>query len=192
MRAHFKDALLIRQAVVAGAPDQAVYPARILALIENLDDLPPGWRDYVERMQQAAMRITDGTSMARAASAVADIGVACGQCHRQLGGPAVSNDPRPPQGATLQQGMERHAWATERLWEGIVVPSSEAWSAGVDALSVPFPDAVSRRGVAARAAAADFESIVEQAKAKKVVEERAALYARLLVTCAACHRAGKR
>lgn len=192
MRAHFKDALLIRQAVIAGTPDQAVEPAKILAVIENLDDLPPGWRTHVERMQQAARRIANSTSTASVASAAADLGVACGQCHQQLGGPAVSSEPPPPAGATTEQRMKRHAWAAERLWEGLVVPSSKAWNAGATALiDTPFPDDVMRRGVDARTAATDFKALVEQAPTEKVVEERAALYAALSMTCATCHRADR-
>ncbi|HEX2872384.1 MAG TPA: hypothetical protein VHP33_14045 [Polyangiaceae bacterium] len=192
MRAHFKDALLIRQAVIAGTPEEAANPATVLALIENLEDLPPGWRDFVERMQQAAKRIKDSTSTAQAAAATADLGVACGQCHKRLGGPAASNEPPPAEGATLEQRMRRHVWATERIWEGLVVPSNEAWNAGTSALvATPFPPEVLSRGVHARSAAADFTTLVARAPTKKSIEERAALYAQLLVTCGSCHRAAQ-
>lgn len=191
MRAHFKDALLIRQAVIAGTPDQAANPATILALIENLDDLPPGWREFVERMQQAARRITHDPSTAQAAAATANLGVACGQCHQQQGGPTVSSEPPPAEGTTIEQRMKRHAWATERLWEGLVIPSNEAWNAGSRALvDTPFPPEVLRQGGAqARSAASDFKNLVARAPTKKTTEERAALYAELLVTCGTCHRA---
>jgi cytochrome c553 len=192
MRAHFKDALLIRQAVIAGTPEKAANPATVLALIQNLDDLPPGWQKFVERMQQTAKRITDSTSSAQAAAATADLGVACGQCHSQQGGPAVSSEPPPVEGTSLEQRMKRHSWATDRLWEGLVVPSSEAWNAGSKALvDSPFPQAVLQRGVHARSAASDFKKLVVLAPAKKTIEERAALYAELLMTCGTCHRSGQ-
>jgi cytochrome c553 len=191
MRAHFKDALLIRQAIIAGTPEQAVEPARVLALIENLDNLPPGWREFVERMQAAARRIVASSTTARAAAAAADLGVTCGQCHQQLGGPAVASEPPPMGGTGIEQRMKRHAWATERLWEGLVVPSSAAWSAGSKALvDTPFPAEVLLRSVAAPRAASDFENLVAQAPTKTTAEQRAALYAELLVTCGACHHAG--
>ena len=191
MRAHFKDALLIRQAVIAGTPEQAANPATVLALIDNLDDLPPGWRESVGHMQQIARRITDSTSSAQAAAATADLGVACGQCHSQQGGPAVSSEPPPAEGTSVEQRMRRHAWATDRLWEGLVVPSSEAWNAGSKALvEAPFPPEVLQRGgLHARSAASDFKKLVAQAPSKKTAEERAALYAELLMTCGTCHRA---
>jgi cytochrome c553 len=141
-------------------------------------------------MQQAAKRVTDGSTTARTAAAAADLGVACGQCHLQQGGPTVKSEPPPPEGMTLEQRMKRHAWATERLWEGIVVPSGDAWDAGSKALvHTPFPDQVLRRGAAARTAATDFDKLVTQASSRKTMDERAALYAGLLLTCGTCHRA---
>ena len=95
MKAHFQDALLIRRAVIAGTPEQAANPATVLALIENLDELPPGWREDVERMKRTARRVTDSTSAAQAAAATADLGVSCGLCHQKLGGPATSTEPAP-------------------------------------------------------------------------------------------------
>lgn len=191
MHAHLTDALLIRKAVVAGTPERAADPAAALAKAENPEDLPPAWRQAVARMQQIAARINDGTSAAQVAGATADLGVACGGCHQSMGGPKASSAPPPPEGSALAERMQRHAWATERLWEGLVVPSSEAWNAGAKALSgAPFPAEVLKQGgVHGRSAANDFAKLVGKAPGKKTVEERAALYAELLVTCGGCHRA---
>jgi cytochrome c553 len=191
MRAHFHDALLIREAVIAGTPEQAANPATVLALIENLDDLPPGWRPFVERMQHDARRIADSTSAAQTAAATADLGLACGLCHQKLGGPKVASETPPLASTTLEARMKRHEWASERLWEGLVVPSNEAWGTGAKALTDrPFPpEVLNRGGVLARSAASDFSRLVAKAGTKNTNEERAALYAELLVTCGTCHRA---
>jgi cytochrome c556 len=142
-------------------------------------------------MQQDARRIKDGTSAAQTAAATADLGVACGLCHQKLGGPKVSSEPLPVQATSLEGIMKRHTWASERLWEGLVVPSSDAWNTGANALSgTAFPpEVLNRGGVHARSAASDFAGLVAKAAARKTMEERAALYAELLVTCGSCHRA---
>ena len=191
MRAHFTDALLIRKAVIAGTPEQAASAAEALSKSESLEALPAGWRPFVERMQLTAGRINNSTSASQAAAATADLGVACGECHLQRGGPKASTEPAPAQGTALTDRMQRHVWATERLWEGLTVPSSEAWAAGAKALSAsPFPAEILKQGgVHGRSAAGDFKKLVGQAPTKKKVEERAALYAELLVTCGGCHRA---
>ncbi len=191
MRAHFHDALLIRQAAIAGTPEQAATPAKVLALIENLDDLPPGWRDFVERMQQDARRIADTTNAAQVATAAADLAVACGLCHQKFGGPRVSNELAPAEATTIDARMKRHLWASERLWEGLVVPSSDAWSVGAKALSnSPFPEEVlTKGGPQARSAASALAKLIAMTPTRRAIEERASLYAELLVTCGTCHRA---
>ncbi len=191
MKAHFTDALLIRQAVINGKPEEASKPATALTVIQNPDELPNGWRSFVERMQETARRISNSTSAAQTAAAAADLGVTCGMCHQRNGGPKASSEPAPAEGTTIESRMKRHVWATERLWEGLYVPSSDAWLAGAKALSAhPFPDEVLKEGgVHARSAASDFTKIVVKAPTKKSSEERAALYADLLVTCGTCHRA---
>jgi hypothetical protein len=191
MQAHFTDALLIRKAVIAGTPQQAAAPAEALAKAENLDNLPAGWAQFVEPMQQTARRITDGTSAAQIAAATADLGVACGKCHLQRGGPKAWSAPPPTPGTTLTDRMQRHVWATERLWEGLTIPSSKAWDAGAKALSTePFPaEILNRGGVHVRSAASDFAKLVVKAPTSKTVEERATLYAELLLVCGGCHRA---
>lgn len=194
MKAHFEDALLIRQAVIRGDPERASDPAAVLKdLQDDLDALPKGWRGYVERMRDSARRITDSTNSAQAAAAAADLGVTCGMCHEKHGGPKASTEPAPPEGTTLESRMKRHVWANERLWEGLFVPSSEAWTAGARALSgTPFSkEVLTRGGVHARSAASEFSKLVASAPAKKTADERAALYAQLLVTCGACHVATK-
>lgn len=191
MHAHFAHALSIRKAVIAGTPERAADPADALAKTENLDEVPASWRSAVQRMQEIAGRINNSTSAAQAAGATADLGVACGGCHQTQGGPKASSQPSPPEAGGLTERMQRHAWATERLWEGLTVPSSEAWNAGAKALKAsPFPAEVLKQGgVHGRSAASDFAKLVVKAPTKKTVEERAGLYAELLVTCGGCHRA---
>jgi cytochrome c553 len=190
MRAHFKDALLIRQAVIAGRTEEAADPATALTLIQSLDGLPPGWRPFVERMQEDARRVKDSLSDIQVAAATADLGVTCGACHQKHGGPAASQAPPPAPGSTLESRMKQHVWASERLWEGLAVPSSEAWNRGASALRIDaFPEELLRRGgVHTRRAAVEFTQLVSEAPAKRTIEERAGLYAELLVTCSTCHR----
>jgi hypothetical protein len=191
MQAHFKDALLIRQAVIAGTPENAAEPARALTHIQEADRLPESWRGFVDRMQEVAGRIQESTLVSRAAAATADLGVSCGLCHQQRGGPHASKEPAPAEGTTIESRMRRHAWATERLWEGLYVPSDDAWDAGAKALgAAPFPSEVLKQGgVYGRTAARDFARLVVKAPAKRTPRDRAELYAGLLLTCGSCHRA---
>jgi cytochrome c556 len=191
MKAHFKDALLIREAVIAGRPEDASNPATVIANIQNLDDLPKGWKPFVEHMQETARRITNSTTPAAVGAAAADLGISCGLCHQKLGGPKPSKAPAPAAGASMESRMQRHVWATERLWEALAVPAPASWDTGANALiSEPFPaDFLKQGGVDVRTSAKDLARLVAKAPQKKTVQDRAALYAELLITCGACHRA---
>jgi mono/diheme cytochrome c family protein len=191
MQEHFKSANAIRLAVIAGNRDEIFKPSRKLVYLSDVEELPPSWQGPVQRMQNSAERLKDSNDMATAAAAMADVGTSCGLCHQKLGGPHSELQAPPSSNGSLVERMQQHAWATERLWEGLYVPSSEAWSAGIAVLTDrPFPDEVLReRGVYARSAAQDFAKVVATAPREANAEQKAAVYAKLLTTCAACHLA---
>ena len=189
MRSHFKETALIRTAVINGVLTDTAAPADALANTEGLGKIEPAWQSSIDVLQYAAKRIRRSSDIPAAAAAIADIGIACGACHKATTGPTVKVEAPPATDATLASRMRKHEWATERLWEGIFVPSDASWKAGVAALSVdPFPKEVLDKGdVHARGAADRFKSLVATAGAKKTPNERGQLYASLLETCSTCH-----
>ena len=193
MKEHFKAANTIRLAVIAGNREEIFKPSRKLVYLSNVEELPPAWQGPVQRMQDSAERLKDSNDMVAAAAAMADIGTSCGLCHQKLGGPHAGVQAPPSSDGSLRARMQEHAWATERLWEGLYVPSSEAWNAGMAVLTTkPFPDEVlHERGVYARSAAQDFAKVLAAAPRGTKVEEKAATYAKLLTTCATCHLAAQ-
>lgn len=191
MRSHFKETELIRKAVIEGNLSAAVAPAKALAHVEGLEELGKNWRVAVESLQEASSRIGSSPDMTGAATATADIGRACGVCHRVGAGPKANVGSPPEAGTTLDSRMKRHVWATERLWEGLYVPSDAAWNAGASALAGDtFPAPILKKGgVHARSAAERFQKTAAKSASLKKAEERAQNYATLLETCSACHQA---
>jgi hypothetical protein len=89
--------------------------------------------------------------------------------------------------------MRRHQWAAERLWDGLVVPSDEAWKWGATSLSeaplapeqlTPGKSPVPKVGELAQA----VHAIARQATEVERVDVRADLYGDVLATCAECHQ----
>lgn len=191
MQAHFKDALLIRRAIVSGKPEDAANPATVIVSAQSLEDLPSGWQPFVVDMQAVAQRIVNGTTAPAVAAAAADLALSCGACHSKFGGPPAAKEPAPSEDGTFNTSMRRHGWATERLWDALAVPSEPAWDAGATVLATTqFPEATFKSsGTDARAAAKDFIKLAARAGSKKKAPERAGLYAELLLTCGACHQA---
>jgi hypothetical protein len=189
MRSHFREAALIRTAVIDGKLANVVVPAEALANTEGLGKIEPAWQSSIDVLRYAARRMQHASDIPGAAAAIADIGIACGACHNAAGGPHTKLDAPPASDGSLESRMRRHVWATDRLWEGIFGPSDASWKAGAEALSgEPFPkEVLERGGVHAKSEAARFMSIVATIGPKKTPQDRGQAYASLLETCSACH-----
>jgi hypothetical protein len=88
--------------------------------------------------------------------------------------------------------MQRHQWAAERLWDGLVVPSDEAWQAGALALSeAPLAPQELTPGKSPVPKVGEMEQMVHalarQALDADRAEVRAHVYGQVLAACAACH-----
>ena len=189
MRSHFKETEVIRAAVIRGDLSATIAPAEALAKLEGLGKISDSWRPSIEALKAASTRISNSSDIPRAAAGTADIGRACGACHALVGGPMAKVGTPPDTQGDLKARMKRHVWATERLWEGLYVPSGAAWNAGAAALTrEPFPkEVLNKGGVHTRSAGSRFKKLASTAGSKKRPEDRAQLYASLLETCSACH-----
>lgn len=194
MRAHFSETEEIRQAIIDGAISATAKPAQALGNMDALGKVPASQKPALNALQKAALRFGQSPDLTSASAALGDIGVACGRCHRAAGALKLEVGEPPAADKTLASQMKRHAWATERLWEGLYAPSDAAWDAGAKALSgTTFPQEVLKNGgVHARSAATSFDSLVSTAAAKRSPGDRAQLYAGLLETCSACHMATRK
>lgn len=193
MRGHFKEAEQIRAALIRGKVAATAAPADALT---NLDALSKNEQKSApaKAMQTAAKSIRQSVDVPGAAAAFADLGVACGKCHRKGAGPKLQTGEPPKADSSLKSRMQQHAWATERLWEGLYVPSDAAWKTGAELLlkNATFPEEVLKKnGVHARSSAEQLKQLIDKAGEQKAPEDRAKLYASLLATCAACHAVSK-
>ncbi len=194
MKDHLGRATGIRDAVVMGRLQQAKPPAQYLA-----DHWPEQvletWLPFVRALRRSAAEVEHASDLEAASRGTAAIALACGQCHQALDdGPTFAPPPAPPQGDDAGPRMQRHRWAADRLWEGVVQPSEERWAEGIDGLQ-QLPNCQEDHGGeqladAIEAARAASNRVRDQAKTAKDLPDRARLYGELLVTCNACHRAG--
>ena len=189
MAEHFSRAASVKNAVIAGDLQASKEDAEWMAKHELSRSLPDRWRPHVQAMQAAAQRVVDATDTATAARATADMGQACGSCHRALGGPKfqVGSPPAEGSGAAIQ--MMRHEWAVDRMWEGLIGPSDAAWVKGSEALG----GAILIKKALEKSVPPEVESLARKIRdlgeksRSAAPEERAALYGEFLGTCAECH-----
>jgi len=193
MEAHYSVVILAHDALVQG--DLHRFSSQVALVREQAlpGSAPASWQPFYAQMQAAAGQGVDAGDLDAAADALAAVALSCGTCHAALGRGPVYPAPAPEDGANpVQAAMRDHQWATERLWEGVTGPWDGAWQRGADALAtvdvfgeadpaLVVSDELLRRGQRLR-------EIGEQARSATALDERAALYGRLLATCGGCHQ----
>lgn len=201
MHSHLERVSEIKAAVIAGNLPGVREPARWLATSEPPGLSSPAWEPYVQEMRRYAARAADATDLVAAASAVSEIARACGDCHRASGlSIAFGFDERPPEELqSLMTQMQRHLWAADRMWEGLIGPSDVAWNRGAAILSEIHLDISDFAGASAEGATtAENESQMsdllgrargmgEQGGLAASSELRSGLYGEFLSLCASCH-----
>jgi len=194
MEAHYNVVILAHDALLQN--DLERFRSQ-LSLVPD-QQLPPGspaeWIPFHQRLKEAASRGSSASDLQQGANALASVVFACGTCHAALGSGPVYPAPAPDDGDDyLETAMLDHEWVTERLWEGVTGPWDNAWQRGAAALAaiqvfgdpdfeVVLTDDLRRREQ-------ELREIGEEAMITTALDERAALYGRLLSTCGDCHRA---
>lgn len=187
MQEHFAQVDAVRDALISGDLAAAQEAAQWVAGHEAMEGIPAGWEQHVTQMQRAAATVTQTDDLAAAAEATANMAGICGGCHMGLDeGAQFTIVLVPSEESGVVAHMLRHEWAADRLWEGLIGPSDEAWSAGAAALGEAAlepeesPDEV---GTLAR----QVHELGAEASETLGFTARAALYGKLITTCAQCH-----
>jgi cytochrome c553 len=189
---HFVELGAIQTAVVEGELDRIDEPARSLAEHQRLDSLPAEADVYLSRMREAASELLQSATLQDAATGTARLATTCGSCHQAFGGPTFSrrSPPPPDRPADQPNRMVRHLWAADRMLEGLIDPSTDAWSAGAAILAddpmVPQDLAVSS-SPRIRALVGEVNRLGARAANTVDANDRAELYGGLLGTCSSCH-----
>ena len=195
MKVHHATGAAVRDAIVRG--DLAGARAGFTALAGHPmpPGLPAGAAPLVAGFQGAARAGAAAQDPSAQAEALADTARACGGCHALVHARPTWDVPAaPPRDPGLRLHMARHAWAVERMYEGLVGPTAASWSQAaailndhpLDASALP-PGQDLPPG--AEAAGRRLHALGAEALAAETPEARGALFAEALSTCATCHAA---
>jgi hypothetical protein len=183
----------IQTAVVQGDLEKARKGAAWLLQREDAMIVPPAGADYQRAMLNAASGIRAAQDLKTMAGLTGQLAGGCGSCHQAVqGGPRFVVGNNAPGGTSQEAQMIRHLWAADRMWEGLVGPSDEAWKAGAEAMAQTQP-ALARAYKASTSAAqsggflGEVNRLASEALAATTLVERADVYGRLLNTCNRCH-----
>ncbi len=183
----------IQTGVVQGDLEKAQKAAVWLVGREDQMAFSGEGKEYQSAMLHIARRISETEDLSEVALQTGQLAGSCGACHQALGGgPRFAVGTSAPDGDSQEALMVRHLWAADRMWEGLVGPSDEAWEAGARAISETQP-ALARAHRASTSAEGTGDLLQEvnllskEAMEATGLESRANVYGRLLTTCNQCH-----
>ncbi len=164
-------------------------------LLERKDEMivPPAGVEYQQAMLGAAARILEAPDLETVANEAGHLAASCGSCHQAVGGgPRFVVGNMAPGGTSQEAQMIRHLWAADRMWEGLVGPSEEAWKAGAEAMA----ETQSTLADVFRASSSladperylrEVNRFANEAVGATSLTEKADAYGNLLNTCNRCH-----
>ena len=180
--------------VIQGDLEAVKAAARWVATHDALAGMPESWGPYVAEMRSAAEAAAEAPDIEAAAMATADMAKTCAACHEAMQRfPQFLAVARPEESTETVPHMIGHMWAADRMWKGLVTPSTVSWNNGVAALGGDPLDAESFS-----AAEDSVDRVVELARevhelaatGRRAPDQdvRAEVMGRFLGTCAECHR----
>ena len=195
MHSHLDQINTMKSAIIAGDLAATRQPARWLATHDAPVGMPDAWMPYASEMRRYAVRAAEAEDLVTAAGALSEIARSCGDCHRASGfAVAFGFDEKPPedeQGLTTQ--MQRHLWAADRMWEGLIGPSSRAWERGTEMLADVYlvpdefgADTENQTEIGELIQRARF--VGAQGRQASSVELRSGLFGEFMSLCATCHQ----
>ena len=189
MRLHFGDLEYVEHLLLDGKLADAKEFAFLLTMPET-DPRFEAWAPQLDAVADAARKLQHAPSVAEALRSAVRVAGACAHCHLDANRPvALDPPPIPPSEiAVAAVRMQRHQWATSRLWEGLVVPDDARWTMGLEVLAAAPLSFTPGSASAALATTLQERAASELARGPLgTVEERVTAYGEILVTCAACH-----
>jgi|GEM_PF-1648232 len=194
MHEDYRAAADVVDAIVAGDLGRAAASAWDLAIPPDASRIPDSWEPWAEGVRIHAADIIVEDDPSAAAGHAAALLEQCGACHTAAAALIpFEREAEPAAASGSAARMMLHAWAADRLAEGLVGPSDQRWIAGAEALAVAplVPESVAGGDdpwlADAKRLAEEVGEIARVARDMKSPAQRRAAYASYLETCVACH-----
>jgi mono/diheme cytochrome c family protein len=192
MHDHYDAVIKIQSAVIAGSLEGTREPAKWLAEHQAPAGMPAQWAEHTEAMRAAARDTLEAQDLTAAATATSRLGLACGGCHVANNVTVEFDDVKKPSDKDrVGAHMDRHQWAADRMWEGLIGPSSASWRQGANLL---FEAPMNPEELGAEAGdeqtlgmARRIHQLAGNATIVSDPVGKADIYAEFLANCAACH-----
>jgi cytochrome c553 len=193
MREHNEAMIAIQRAIIGGSIAGTLEPAQWLLEHAEPAGLPAGSDAFFAAVRTAANDVVEADTIEAAADAASRMGLACGNCHLANNITIVFDEvEQPSDEAAEKPHMQRHQWVADRMWEGLIGPSEEAWNRGANLLfeSPIKPHVLAKHGGDDEALVGMSRRVHQLAANATIVstpEEKAELYGEFIANCGSCH-----
>ncbi len=183
----------IKAAILIGELDDAREPAEWLADHEPMEDLQLIYEPFVLSMREHALEIVDARDIKSAAQSMAAIATDCASCHIATQTDLKFGfDEEPPAWSDMTSHMQRHQWAVDRLWEGLIGPSDASWARGIRMMAEAPLHGTENTWDEETAPDADklataVHELGVQAASALTPDARSQIYGSMIGVCAECH-----
>ena len=183
----------MQDAVIRGDMEASVEPAQWIADHQELAGLPAGADAVVADMKKSALVVAEARDFKNAATATAMTISYCGTCHTASKvSPAIPEAVKPTAEGPLAAHMMEHQWATELMYQGLVMPSEERWQKGLASMqAAPLAEKDLPKDAKLTKDVAALEKKVHEmaARAKTATDlgTKVAFYGEYIAGCAGCH-----
>jgi mono/diheme cytochrome c family protein len=190
MADHFSRVREVEDAIIRGDLEAARAPALWIADHQESAGLPAHTESKVTEMKSAAKSVASTDDIGNAAIAAATLVGTCGSCHA-----AAKVTPKIPAVAADASGPERvrhmleHQHAIERMYRGLISPTSDEWRTGALALKAAPLGGKALADVSKEAVAAEarVHELADRAVGAAEKSARVAIYGSIIGACASCH-----
>lgn len=192
MQEHMQRITEVRTEIIRGDLDSLRRPATWLAEHEPSPEAAILYVPFILAMRGHATDILEAPDIRTAAADVAVIATDCANCHiASEVNLEFGNKAEPPAWTDMDSHMQRHQWAIDRLWEGLIGPSDASWSRGIRMLAeAPLHGTEATWNetlVDGDEMARRVHELGREAATALLPYARAEVYGEMLAVCADCH-----
>ena len=176
----------IEMLLVRGQLDEVRPLGRAIA--DTPADPEEPWHRYSVRLRNEAAGVAYANNLETGLRAAARLAKVCAECHDATYPlPVFWPSPELPFDLpTPAARLERHVWASDRLWEGMISSADQPWLGALDVLAAaPVPALADREELASK-----LQLLADQTRKQwrtDSLERRASRYGEILIACAGCH-----
>lgn len=198
MHANIAQVRTIHAALLHDDLDMARAEATLLSRLDPALEVGK-WAEPARFLREQAGRLARAPDPAGARQLATELAVTCADCHMVYARAASFRaPPMPASDGSLVSAMARHQWAADRMWLGIIAPSTALWDSGLAAIAEMPPLSAERDLTrAARLEAERLRHELQRLRASRDDElvgqrDRATRLDAILDVCAACHALTRR